>query len=137
MSGVRHASGDLLFCVLVDVMVFETYEECINPTDELLVSKIEAPPIDPSTYLAPIASKNNCASTRNIRTTDGSCPHMQSGLRLWEDPNTWMGSPPVVGEWVNVPAGVKVLVTACSVKEWETYAGIIVPTTSEVGSQYR
>lgn len=123
------------WCGLLDFRVYDTYEECMNPVDiEDLLPKSgnEAPAIDPRTYPVPPTAMTNCPNKRNVKTKDKSCPHMQNNLKLWEDPKTWGGNVPSPGTWVTIPAGTKVLITACSVKEWETYAGIVIPESSEV-----
>lgn len=114
--------------------MYSTFQECLLPPEELLAPKAgdDGPWIDSSSYQAPLPTQSMCPSTRNVRTTQAACPHMQSGLELWEDPNTWRGELPTPGGWVNLPEGVKVLVTACSVNEGDKYAGIVIPEASEV-----
>ena len=79
-----------------------------------------------------------------------NCPHLQDGLKYWEDPNTWRktklllhrnyhyltnylanGQVPAAGSSVTLPPNSKVLVTSCSFSS-TPYGNISIPPGSEL-----
>jgi len=66
-----------------------------------------------------------------------ACPHFQSNLLDWHNPATWGGSVPTQGD-VTLPAGVKVLISSCSIGSTGVngaatiFGTITVPSSSEL-----
>jgi hypothetical protein len=130
----------LLFCSRVHAF------PCANPSTVDSFSGLPQSPIFPTAYLPNAATGGfitdhwsekaimerppKISPLANPSLTN--CPHLQSGLSNWHDPNTWGGIVPTGNKDVNVPVGKHVLISSCSIDPNNVFGIINVPAGSSL-----
>lgn len=79
-----------------------------------------------------VANLKNFRPPNAIDGTQTNCPFLATGLLDWHNAATWPSGIPLNNSNVNIPDGVSVLISSCSIPRSFVFGLVTIPTTSSL-----